>query len=753
MKNIKISGGLRYRLMLEASLAVIGSFSLAAPPAVAGSCETKYASSNTVSNSISCAFWLSGGNLTIKSNGYIGPGEEKSALKVIAYVGRLYVDGTIYGDSRDGILVQENTFINQITNNKSIKSTSKNAINNNGTISQLSNTGTISSNEAAAINLSGGTLITLDNSGIIVGKHAIKADEESTIGSITNSGTISGKISNDANKGWTISGGNDDQSYGLFTGSSGETVASDVGQINHKNADLTFGSGYIWLNDNINLENSTLKVANATIKLTNKIKIIGDYAQTGGGLVSQVTSDNQYGALDVAGRANISNSTLVIQGSNLQAGDTYTIVGVDDNSGTIAFTSSSVVGTNGLTATASQDNGGNLVVTLASSGSSSGKYTPIGDATGGAASSLGSVLDKINGASTPEAKAFQTNVLAAIDSLPSNQRGVAIKELAPANGANTMQMASQSTSIVVSAIDARQQLAMSDDVKAYGTTGLAAGAATAQSALWGQFLGGSAHLSGSSENDGFSSKSFGLTSGFDHKITPDLMAGVALSWLRSWTDGSNAASGSSQRLDSFQLNFYGTYRMDRLTFDGQIGAGWNHFDQKRNVLFLGQTAKADYSGQQYLGRVRAGYDFVLGDTTTVTPFGGLRYIYARNESYDENGAGSANNAVDSQSSDSLTQELGARAMWQLDTDYGVLTPEISAAWVHDYTSNTQDASGVIGGQAYSIHTEGLPSDGVRLGLALALTSPGATDLRVEYNGELRSGYQSQTTTVKASWNF
>ena len=168
---------------------------------------------------------------------------------------------------------------------------------------------------------------------------------------------------------------------------------------------------------------------------------------------------------------------------------------------------------------------------------------------------------------------------------------------------------------------------------------------------------------------------------------------------------------------------------------------------------MGQTAKADYSGQQYLGRVRAGYDFVLGDTTTVTPFGGLRYIYARNESYDENGAGSANNAVDSQSSDSLTQELGARAMWQLDTDYGVLTPEISAAWVHDYTSNIQDASGVIGGQAYSIHTEGLPSDGVRLGLALALTSPGATDLRVEYNGELRSGYQSQTATVKASWNF
>ncbi|OKH88167.1 hypothetical protein LF95_16030 [Thalassospira sp. TSL5-1] len=621
---------------------------------------------------------------------------------------------------------------------------------NANTVETLTNNGTITGNFIGMRLDAGAKINSLNNGGTIIsgGIATLLITNGTQIVSLTNSGKIAGAIANLSGSGLTISGGN--SSYGLFTGASGNTGSADIGNITHTAANLTFDHGYIWLNDNVNIGGNKVQVNTATIKLSNAINITGNYTQTGGGLVSVITSDSQHGVLNVTGQANISNTTLVLQGSNLKAGDSYTIVSVGDLGGGTSITSVSITGTRGLAAT-TEENGGNLVATLIKGPD---KYSPVGQATGGVASPFGSVLDRLNGGNSAQAQAFQSNVLAVIDSLPTEQqKGAAIKQLAPANAANTMQMSAQATSIVLGAVDAHQQLVMGGDGGAHAGAGKAAGNDIAHSALWGQFLGGSSHLAGSSDNDGFTSKSFGLTSGFDHMITPNLLGGVALSWLRSWTDGSNDSSGSTQRLDSYQLTAYSTYRLGRLSLDGQAGFGWNHFDQKRNVSFLGQTAGADYDGQQYMARARAGYDFSVGANTTLTPFASLRWIHARNESYDETGAGSANLSVDAQNSDVVTQELGTRAQWQFDTAYGTLTPEISAAWVHDYTDSAQTSTGQIGGAAYSVETEGLPSDGVHIGAALSLAATDSTDIRLEYDGELRAGYQSQTATLKASWNF
>ncbi|AUG53844.1 autotransporter domain-containing protein [Thalassospira marina] len=746
MTKLGENGRMRLHLLLGVSAVALNIALMTAPPAQAAPCPLE--SNTTITTNQSCISWT-GGDLSINS-GVSVSGTITNGISASGVVGNLENNGVISAPGNDGFYSSGGT-IQTLTNTGTISGFVGIYAENSASISTIINdtngtiTGTYTLFASGNANIN-----SIENRGLISGQTALYFTS-ATIGSLTNSGTIAGNIDANIDPGLTITGSNSSSAYGLFTGSSGGTSSSDIGIITHTLTDLTFDSGYIWLNDNVNVgANHTVKVNNATIKLSNTISITGDYTQTGGGLVSSITSDSQYGALNVSGQANISNTTLVLQGSNLQAGDHYTIVSVNDPSGNSSITSVSVIGTNGLSAT-TQDNGGNLVVTLTQG---SAKYSPVGQATGGAASSFGSVLDKLNGGSSPQAQAFQSNVLAVIDSLANDQqKGAAIKQLAPANAANTMQMSAQSTAIVLGAVDAHQQLAMGGDNGIYAGTGKAAGNSTAQSALWGQFLGGSSHLAGSSDNDGFTSKSFGLTSGFDHLITPNLLGGVALSWLRSWTDGSNDSSGSTQRLDSYQLTAYSTYRLGRLALDGQAGVGWNHFDQKRNVSFLGQTAGADYDGQQYMARTRAGYDFYVGANTTLTPFGSLRWIHARNESYDETGAGSANLSVDSQNSDVVTQELGARAQWQLDTAYGTLTPEISAAWVHDYTDSAQTSTGQIGGAAYSVETEGLPSDGVHIGAALSLAATDSTDIRLEYDGEMRSGYQSQTATLKANWNF
>jgi uncharacterized protein with beta-barrel porin domain len=73
--------------------------------------------------------------------------------------------------------------------------------------------------------------------------------------------------------------------------------------------------------------------------------------------------------------------------------------------------------------------------------------------------------------------------------------------------------------------------------------------------------------------------------------------------------------------------------------------------------------------------------------------------------------------------------------------------------VHDYTSSAIDTTGRIGGTAFSVQSERLPSDGARIGIAVGLDAFANGSLRVTYDGELRAGYQSQTATVRADWDF
>ncbi|OKH88223.1 hypothetical protein LF95_16365 [Thalassospira sp. TSL5-1] len=589
-----------------------------------------------------------------------------------------------------------------------------------------------------------GSIAQLTNSGTISAtQYAIK--NAGTMQSLVNSGTIKGNIENTSATGLTIS--NDNSTiYGVLSGYTSDN-SMVKGQITHTNADLVFSSGKIWLNDDINATGHSVNNTGATLKLSNAVTITGNYVQTGGGLLIEAVSTSSHGVLNVSGNASISNSNIVVSGNNLAVGDSYTIVGAG-GTGSYSTLSASVVGTGDRNA-AVKTIGKDLVVVL-TKGNGTGKYTPVGDAEGGSAAPLGRTLDTINTKDSPEAIAFQNQVLAQIDSLPQNQRGEAIKELSPANSANTVQLSAQATSIVIGAVETRQQLAMSDD--GGREVGVAAGSAARYSQLWGQILGGSAHRAGDSENDGFTSKSVGLTTGFDHLITPDLLGGVALSWVRSWTDGSNASNGSTNTLDSYQMTFYGTYRINRLAVDGQIGAGWNHYDQERTISFLGNTASADYNGQQYMARTRVGYDFNFGETT-LTPFAGLRWLGAHTDSYKETGAGAANNSVNSQNNSSVTHEVGARTDWNIETATGIVSPEVSAAWIHDYTDNTVDTTGQIGGTDYTIETKGLASDGIRLGLGLSYITDDSISLKLSYDGELRAGYQSQTATLRLNWDF
>ncbi len=659
-------------------------------------------------------------------------------------IGTITNSGLIRGTTSGGGVTNVSSTLGTLTNSGTITGATSGIRNQNSTITTLNNLAgaTISGSQRGIYNETTGTLTTtitsINNAGTITGtQYAVH--NAGTMGTLTNSGAIIGNILNSSATGLTIAGGSGD-TFGTLTGLSGS-----IGTITHTASNLLFSSGNLLLNDHITATGRTVSNTGATLRLDNTVTITGTYNQTGGGLTS-TGSGGTNAKLVVDGDATVSNSTIILSTTGLAAGQTITIVdATNGHTGTYTGNTARMGVTNGLAATASTS-GNDLVLVLATD--SANTYTQKGITTGGAAAPVGRVLDSIRADTSSTAVAFQNQVLTPLDALPTSSQGQAIKQLAPQTTPSA-QMTSAAATAVLGAVEQHQQTAMAYDP----ATGVAAGSEAKDTAAWGQVLGGSARRGSNAEADGYRLTDFGLAVGIDHRFTPDAMGGVALSWVRAWSQGSGNSSGSSSTMDSYQLTFYGTYRLDRAFVDGQLGVGWNEFDQSRGIAFLGRTAAATYSGQQYLAKASVGYDVPVTDSVTVTPLAGLRWLRSETDSYDESGAGAANLSVSSHAVNSMTHDLGAKVIWNLPTAQGVLRPEARLAWVHDYTSGPIATSGIMGGQAFSVSTPRTEPNGVRVGLAATLGTDGDLSFRAEYESELRPQYQSHTALLKTLWGF
>jgi uncharacterized protein with beta-barrel porin domain len=658
-------------------------------------------------------------------------------------IGSLSNSGTISG-FQSGI--SNGGTITTLTNSGTISGGTANAaIYNSGTITTLTNSGTI----AAAYGItSGGTIGALTNSGTISGNRtAISNYGTGTIGALTNSGVIAGNIDNTSANGLTINGGTSG-TFGTLTG----YAAGTAGAITSTSADLTFATGSLSLNDDINVGSHTVYNTGATLQLTNARTITGSYSQSGGGLVIAVASSSSYGALAVSGNATVTGSAITISGSGLWAGETFTIVKAG-GTGTYNSDTASVSGASGLTASVTTV-GNALDVILASAVTptigpdptpSSPGYTGKGLLAGGAAAGMGPALDFIALSNSPQALAFQNAVLVPLNALPATQQGAAIKQLAPLQVPPASQAVGQTTP-VISAIE-QHDLALNET----DGSGAAAGSALTPYGLWGQMLGGMALRGSSSGADGYKSNDFGLVTGLDFHADADTTVGAAFSWVRGWSWGLGGSTGSLATIDSYQITGYGLHHWGPAFVDGQAGIGYNSFNQRRAIGFLGQMAHATYDGQQYLAKLGAGYDLPL-ESVPVTPLAGLRLLRAVSGGYTENGS-AENLTIARRGVQSLTQDLGAKVSWTVATDIGALKPEAQLAWVHDYTQGPLATSGLMGGQVFTSSIARPAADGVRANVAATLVKSDTLTLRAEYEGELRPNYQSHTGMLKTTWGF
>ena len=197
---------------------------------------------------------------------------------------------------------------------------------------------------------------------------------------------------------------------------------------------------------------------------------------------------------------------------------------------------------------------------------------------------------------------------------------------------------------------------------------------------------------------GFEQHTAGTTVGADYSFRGQAVVGAAFSYAHEFGDFAGATGGFDN--DAFGVTLYGTVvPIKNLFVDGFVGYSRKEYSIDRRMSFAFPTiggppdfflGKGPIEGKTHsdefnIGTV-IGYDFVIKNIT-VGPRVGVNYLDRRIAGYQEKGDTGLELIYDNQNISSLTTTAGAFVSMAINTSWGVLVPQATAEYVHEFLND------------------------------------------------------------------
>ena len=274
--------------------------------------------------------------------------------------------------------------------------------------------------------------------------------------------------------------------------------------------------------------------------------------------------------------------------------------------------------------------------------------------------------------------------------------------------------------------------------------------------VWGGAYGGSNRTTGDLAVIGshdLSARTVGFAGGFDYRLTPDTVVGLAFAGGgTNWSLSQGLGGGKS---DAFQAGIYGATKYGPAYLAAAFAFA-NHW-MSTDRLAVGDHLTADFNAQSYGGRLEGGYRFAtpyLG----VTPYAAIQAQSFHTPGYTETGMIPNGFALTFNGRDATDtrSELGARFDRVLAVySNAVLALRGRVAWAHDWVSDPTltplfqalpGASFIVNG-AILPQNSALASAGGELRLANGIT------LLAKFDGEFasHSSTYAGTGTFRYRW--
>lgn len=209
-------------------------------------------------------------------------------------------------------------------------------------------------------------------------------------------------------------------------------------------------------------------------------------------------------------------------------------------------------------------------------------------------------------------------------------------------------------------------------------------------------MGGFGETDQTNVNNASDFETQGVISGFDYKVTNNLIVGVAGSYSNFELDfdQNTDVAGGGIDSDSYSVTAYSNYAIGNGYVEGVFTYGWSEYDIDRKIVIgsttaiaaVDRTATASPDGEQFSVSLAGGYDFHTGGFT-YGPYARVAYFESEIEGYDETGAAGLNLRVGEHKSDSLETVLGLQMTHAFSQSFGVLVPHVKAEWHHEYKNS------------------------------------------------------------------
>lgn len=277
----------------------------------------------------------------------------------------------------------------------------------------------------------------------------------------------------------------------------------------------------------------------------------------------------------------------------------------------------------------------------------------------------------------------------------------------------------------------------------------------AQWDIWMRGYGTKGYHRGDDISSNYDHWSGGSTIGIDRRLSREILFGVSAGYSHSELTMNDLPEKG--KADSYQLSLYGAYRGDALYVNSQLSYGYNRYDISRSIMFGGinRIAESDYSGHAISAAIEAGYR-IRTSCMDIIPLVGFQAAYLSRNSFAEHGADSLNLIGGKESTNSLISAVGFRLTKDYTVGSGILTPEVRAKWLHEFSNDSYVLNAAFSGypvMAFSVRGDRPDRDSAAVGLGVNYAPQKNLSLYLTYDTHLASDHTEHAGSVGVRYTW
>lgn len=283
--------------------------------------------------------------------------------------------------------------------------------------------------------------------------------------------------------------------------------------------------------------------------------------------------------------------------------------------------------------------------------------------------------------------------------------------------------------------------------------GLASGDEALHKRGWGEVFGNATSQKSSASNNGFDLNTQGFSIGGDTEISRDNYIGAS----GSYADSNIKARGVTKSIQAktYQFNVYGAQNFKHFFLDGVAGFAWSDYNSNRAIASINGNARANYSGQAYISKIRAGSVIDLPASFTFAPELVITAAHNRIDSYTESGAENLNLQVKNSTANFFETRAGFTLSHRSTLMKNTVIPQFRLSYGHDFAGARQHATANFVGQSTTFQSSGdaIVRGSTKIGVGLKVYNSDTTTVSADYDVELKSGYRADAGVLRFTYGF